>query len=113
MQKNKYPQITKPAKFIRLDLFPAKIVNKQSMDILGEEFRVIITNDHMYFFIDGGDHPIIHSDYILSEFEKIPKVGYSVETDSQSFEITRASNCGCGSGLRGFYPFLGVPYKKN
>lgn len=105
-------QIDKPAEFIRLDLFPTKIVDTFSGKNLGEEFRVIITNDHVYFFIDGGVSPKIFFDAPLVDFSKEVKIGYIVETEDNIYEISRASNCGCGTSLRGFYPFLGVPYRR-
>jgi hypothetical protein len=30
-------------------------------------------------------------------------------TSNHAFLITRAPNCGCGSRIRGLYPFAGVP----
>lgn len=106
-------KIEKPAEFIRLDLFPAKIVNMDTNTNIGEEFRVIITNDHVYFFVDGGINPLIHTESPLTDFTRNSNSGYIVATEENTFEISRATNCGCGSGLRGFYPFLGVPYRRN
>lgn len=104
----------KEATFIRLDLFPAQVVNitvPSEAEFIGDAVRVIVTNDMFYIFhetIHGPD--VLYSEF-LSDFTGSNKDGYVVLTASnKSFTINRAKNCGCGSRLRAFFPFPGVPF---
>jgi len=104
----------KEATFIRLDLFPAQVIDATDLEnpfLVSEQLRVIITNDMIYFFAEGTQGPeIIYEDY-LEEFLGNNKIGYTVTSASgRGFAISRAKNCGCGSTLRAFFPFPGVPF---
>lgn len=104
-------ELPKP-EFIRLDLFPALVVDKDD-NILGDELRVIVTNDRGYLFYEGPtNQPTILSELMLTEFVRNGNKGYILTTEDSEYSIARAKNCGCGSRLRGFHPFLGVPYKR-
>lgn len=91
--------------YVSLDLFPAEIyVNGEK---LGHELKIIVTDADVYVFSDGPT--LIYSDE-HTKFDGSTKLGYTVETDADTLEVKRASGCGCGSRLRGFHPFLGVPH---
>lgn len=104
----------RPATFIRLDLFPAQVFetsNPHDIGLLGEELRAIVTNDYFYLFAEGTTGPKVIYENYLSEFDGNNKTGYILTTpDEKVFEIVRAKNCGCGSTLRGFFPYPGVPF---
>lgn len=104
----------KPATFIRLDLFPAQVYegsNPHDVGFIGDELRAIVTNDYFYLFSEGNTGPKIVYENYLSEFSGNNKEGYYLSTpDEKIFSISRAKNCGCGSTLRGFFPYPGVPF---
>lgn len=104
----------RPATFIRLDLFPAQVFeisNPHDAGFLGDQLRAIITNDSIYLFAEGTTGPKLTYENYISEFSGSNKTGYTVTTpDDKIFEIQRAKHCGCGSALRAFFPFPGVPF---
>lgn len=104
------------AQHIKLDLFPAVVTNTNLPDTdsehyLGNGNRVIVTDTHLYVFKDGSEAP---DAYILgthASFSGSTTPGYDVALEDGSvYHVIRAVNCGCGSRLRGFHPFPGVPY---
>lgn len=101
----------RPANFISLDLFPAKVSSEGGSFVpTHEEYRVIVTDNSFYVFDDNGFSPTdIVSDLLVS-FDGDNKTGYTVTTETDVYHIERALNCGCGSRLRGIHPFAGVPY---
>lgn len=100
----------KQAEFIRLDLFPANI--EKDVTQIGYESRVIITDDMFYIFKDGESGPVVYLAESLVEFEGNNLQGYVVTTDNGQYLVVRAPSCGCGSRLRGFFPFAGVPRRE-
>jgi hypothetical protein len=104
----------KPAKFIRLDLFPAQIMEMTDLKnptLVSKDMRIIITDDMVYIFKEGNQGPMIHYASWLEEFTGSNKTGYIATTAAgETFQIARATNCGCGSSLRGFFPFPGTPF---
>lgn len=104
----------RPAEFIRLDLFPAtveKIIHEDTVEILSDQARVIITNDTFYAFIDGEFGTEILIEEYLIDFTGSNISGYIVITEETAYKITRTKHCGCGSRLRGFFPYPGVPFQ--
>lgn len=97
-----------PANAVWLDLFPARI-EADTWEAKHEEYRVIVTDTYFYIIDDTIDGPkAIFSEPTVA-FEGNNKVGYTVTTPTATFRITRAPNCGCGSRIRGIFPFAGVP----
>lgn len=99
-----------PADFIWLDLFPAKISQSATFQPVHEEYRVIVTNNYFYLLDDTIDGPQAIIKEPLKDFSGSNKVGYTVTTETDTYLVERAINCGCGSRLRGLHPFAGVPY---
>lgn len=101
----------RPANFISLDLFPAKLTTENGTFVTShEEYRVIVTDNAFYLFDDTLEGPqAVISDPLVS-FDGDNKTGYTVTTETDVYHIERALNCGCGSRLRGLHPFAGVPY---
>lgn len=101
-----------PALYLQLDLFPATVTSES----LTEPFpngdkRVIITDSHLYVFTDGVENVNILVQKPITSVSGSTLSGYEVETeDGMRYHIIRVASCGCGSRLRGFHPFPGVPY---
>lgn len=105
-----------PAQHIKLDLFPAKVSLLQDKELIpvtaeGTDNRVIVTDSHLYVFRDGSEAPDPYIIEPITTFLGSTNKGYTVVTSSDSvYHVIRAVSCGCGSRLRGFHPFPGVPY---
>lgn len=97
-----------PANEVWLDLFPAHI-EADTWETKHEEYRVIVTDTYFYIIDDTVDGPKAIFTEPTVAFEGNNKVGYTVTTPIATFRITRAPNCGCGSRIRGIFPFAGVP----
>lgn len=99
-----------PANEVWLDIFPAKIQTVKGLFApIHEEYRVIVTDTYFYIIDDTLEGPAAILTEPTIQFEGSNKVGYTVETPTQIFHITRAPNCGCGTRLRGIFPFAGIP----
>ena len=96
------------ANHIKLDIFPAEVYDLENSDeSLGDQYRVIVTDNHFYAFseTDEGIRPVIKVP--LGSFTGTNRDGYTINS---GWYIKRAQNCGCGSRLRGYHPFPGVPH---
>lgn len=102
-----------PANYIWLDLFPARITVPADpwagFQPAHEEYRVIVTDAHFYILDDTLEGPQAIVTEPLTDFSGSHKEGYTVITEAGTYRVERALNCGCGSRLRGIYPFAGVP----
>jgi hypothetical protein len=100
-----------PANEVWLDLFPAKIAvfDDAEFQPTHEAYRVIVTDTYFYIIDDLSEGPAAIVTLPTVAFEGNNKIGYTVTTPDNSFEISRAANCGCGTRLRGVFPFAGVP----
>ena len=96
------------ASFVRLDLFPASA----TLDT-GEIYtpaRVIVTDDAVHVYMDASGGPAEVYTARLDDFSGRRTTGYTAVSDGGVVvTIARASGCGCGSRLKGFRPFAGVP----
>lgn len=106
-----------PAQFIRLDLFPALLIgdnlpNAQPGNVLDAR-RIIITDTHVLLFADSNVGPVLAHEWPLIDIEGRNTIGWTttVEHEGQplTFLVKRSSGCGCGSRLRGIFPYPGVP----
>lgn len=99
-----------PANEVWLDLFPARITSVEGLfEPKHEEYRVIVTDTYFYIIDDTIDGPAAIFSEPTVKFEGTNKTGYTVVTSNSIFLIERAPNCGCGSRIRGIFPFAGVP----
>ena len=101
-----------PASFIWIDLFPAMVSvggeNEKPMD--DQELKVIVTDNYFYVIGDTLEGPAAIIKEPLESFDGSNKVGYTVTTSlNNTYYFRRADNCGCGTRLRGIFPFPGVP----
>ena len=100
-----------PANAVWLDLFPARI-ESDAWEPKHEEYRVIVTDTYFYIIDDTLEGPKAIVTEPTVAFEGTNRIGYTVTTPSASFFITRAPNCGCGSRIRGIFPFAGVAHTR-
>lgn len=90
---------------IRLDLFPARVEG------LAAVARVIVTDSHYYVLVDSPTGPEPAFSGALHDLTGRNTTGYTV-TDAntgEEYDFRRSTSCGCGSRLRGYRPFPGVP----
>jgi len=101
-----------PANFIWIDLFPADVrPGGPDSATMGEELRVIVTDNYFYVIDDTIDGPAAVIKEPLESFDGSNKLGYTVTTTlGNTYYFIRALNCGCGSRIRGLFPFAGVPF---
>jgi hypothetical protein len=98
--------------YIRLDLFPAYVTRAGAVGPYTDRARVIITDRDFYVFLDAPGGPVCDLSGALFDASGTNRTGYTVELeDGTVYAVSRAQNCGCGSILRGFRPFPGVPYR--
>lgn len=102
--------------YVRLDLFPALVtplVGGVAQGAVTDRGRVIITDRDFYLFLDSSNGPACTISGALYEATGDNRAGYAVTLeDGAAYSVIRATNCGCGSRLRGFTPFPGVPYQR-
>lgn len=107
-----------PAQHLQLDLFPALVTDVTSDDPFrvtaeGTDNRVIVTDSHLYVFRDGTEAPDAFIVEPITSFTGSSGDGYTIAlADGVMYHVIRAESCGCGSRLRGFHPFPGVPYAR-
>jgi len=99
-----------PADFLHLDLFPATVNDLLADSDLGSEFRVVVTDNHLYVFEDNLDGPVTYIKEALRDFSGTNKTGYRIETSFNVYHVKRAPNCGCGASLRGLHLFPDATY---
>lgn len=98
---------------IRLNLLPAQVIVLEN-DAETRRYprtRAIVSEDTIYGYIDTFDGPALEFEYRLEDFSGDNRTGWTAETsEGLVLKISRADDCLCGSRLRGFDPFPGVPY---
>lgn len=105
------------ASFIRVDLFPAILYGPSLPDAtpggILDARRVILTDSYALVFSDSNDGPILSHTWTLVDIEGDNRVGWTVTVEELEtpFLLKRSANCGCGSRLRGIFPYQGVPYQ--
>lgn len=72
---------------------------------LGDELRVVVTDNHLYVLMDSPNGPVMWFKEPLTDFSGTNKTGYRIETESNVYNVKRAPNCGCGASLRGIHLF--------
>lgn len=101
--------------YIRLDLFPAnvaRVYNGVSQGAFTDRARVIITDRDFYVFLDAQGGPKCEISGVLYDASGSNRTGYTATLEDETvYSVSRSTNCGCGSRLRSFMPFKGVPYR--
>lgn len=99
-----------PAQYLNLNLFPSEVTIGDSEKPLLGEYKTIVTNNYLYVITDGVEGPEFVVKEPLTSFEGTGRTGYTVVTETETYLIRRAKNCGCGSRLRSLRVFTGVPH---
>jgi hypothetical protein len=100
-----------PAEFLYLDLFPAVVTELTDDVALGDELRVVVTENYLYVLRDTPDGPEMLTQEATRDFSGTNKTGYTIETVFNRYYVKRAPNCGCGASLRGIHLFPSAVYK--
>lgn len=95
------------AAYLRLDVFPGTAVVNQTT--VYTPARVIVTDDSVYVYMDSENGPTSVYSARLADYVGDRQSGEATSDEGDTVIISRASHCGCGSRLRGFHPFAGVP----
>lgn len=105
------PVFLHEAQYIRLDLFPCRVTKTGDESALpAKEYRVIATDNRLYVLIDSPEGPDALVNEALTDFSGDYNSGFTVTTTESVYTVERELNCGCGSRLRGYHPFLFVPH---
>lgn len=103
------------ANFIRFNLFPLSIqVRNENGDVVVDELksRTVVTDDEVIVYVDSPEGPRPVYQERIDDFYGEAKLGWTVEiSNGDVMSIRRNTGCGCGSRLRGFNPFPGVPFQ--
>lgn len=99
--------------YIRLDLFPAYVTRPGEAQPFSDRVRVIVGDQDFYIFSDSPTGPVCDITEVLYDATGTPADGYHlIAEDGGDYFVRRSTNCGCGSRLRGYRPFPGVPYSR-
>lgn len=99
------------ASHIKLDWFPLNITKDGKAFLPSNaDYRVIVTDSHFYVLSDGLDGPKTDVSEKLVSFEGNHRDGFTIVTEEATYFAVKAESCGCGSQIRGFHPYLGVPH---
>lgn len=103
------------AHYIRLDLFPAFLQGDSLPDTLPggvlDGKRIIITDTYVLVFSDSPIGPVLQHTWTLIDMSGRHTTGWEVQTEEHNFRVNRSTGCGCGSRLRGLFPYTGLPYQ--
>lgn len=101
--------------FIRFNLFPlhVTVTNSEGEQIFeNTATRTFVTDEDVLVYADGAQGPIVAFEDRLEDFTGNASNGWTVLTsEGNTVSISRSSGCGCGSRLKGFNPFPGVPFE--
>lgn len=105
--------------FMRFSLFPLEITVTHD----GEEVwshhksRVVVTDDEIFAYTDdptGREKAVVGYTDRINDFEGTAVTGWTVETAGGDIATFRRSGgCSCGSRLKGFDPFPGLPWPED
>lgn len=102
--------------FIRFNLFPLQttISDADGNPVKSHNAtRTIVTDDEVFVYQDDTNGPSLFFHDRLEDFSGSATEGWTAETtDGYTVSIIRSSGCGCGSRLKGYNPFPGVPFEK-
>lgn len=105
------------AQFLRFSLFPLQVtVTDNAGEKTFEHYksRIVVTDDEVYVYTDGqnGQVETAFNDRLL-DFTGTAKTGWTATTeDGDTVSFIRSSACSCGSRLKGFNPFPGLPFEE-
>lgn len=92
-------------KFIRNSLYPVTI--RSNDEILYKEVKIIIGDTNYYIYDETIDGPTLVEEDAIYDYSRDP---LQLLTPTQTYHLSKSGGCGCGSRLKHFNPFFGVPY---
>lgn len=99
---------------VRFKLVPATvtITNEEAgTELTLPKTLIYVTNRGIHVYVDSFDGPVLEYQSLLDDFDGRATTGWTATTDDGDvIEFKRASGCLCGSRLRSFDPFPGVPF---
>lgn len=102
--------------FIRFNLFPVSVdvTDKDGNPVLHHNTtRGIVTDDEVLIYVDDANGPSVFFTDRLEAFSGNAQTGWTAETtDEYTVTMLRSNGCGCGSRLKGYNPFPGIPFEK-
>lgn len=93
------------ASYIRFASFPMTL--SKDGDILYKEIKAFVTDTHL-IIVDNNRNPALIENLI--SLEGSTAKGYTVTTDVAVYSLFRSLGCACGSTLRSFNPYRGIPH---
>jgi hypothetical protein len=106
--------------FMRFSLFPLEAtVTDANGNVIHEhpKTRVVVTDDEVYVYTDdpaGKEKAVVLFTDRINDFEGNAVEGWTVETvDDYVVTFRRSGGCSCGSRLKGFDPFPGLPWPED
>lgn len=102
-----------PANSIKFDLTPVRIYKDYDAPSYLKA-RLIITDAHYYIFEEGPQgFPVLSEAGPIFDFNRVGPGHISFTTeDKVSYQAEKNPGCNCGSTLKSFHPFFGVPYER-
>lgn len=102
--------------FIRFNLFPiaVDVTDSEGNPVINHTAtRAIVTDDEVYIYADDTHGPSVIFNDRLEDFSGTAQNGWTALTsDGNTVNMTRSGGCGCGSRLKGYNPFPGLPFEK-
>lgn len=102
--------------YLRFNLFPLAVdVNNEQGHLINSypNTRAIVTDEAVFVYTDGVNGPETSFTDRLEDFSGNATDGWTVNTtDGYTLSIKRSDGCGCGSRLKGYNPFPGVPFER-
>lgn len=101
--------------FLRFNLHPieVEIKNGDELKAIHYESRVVVTDEDVFLYVNGNSGPEIGFTDRLEDFSGNAADGWTVQTSTGlTLNMTRSVGCGCGSSLKGYNPFPGIPFEK-
>lgn len=96
-------------KFIRLDVYPARIVHNKK--VIHPNTRIIVGDTDYYIFKETTRGPALEISGPIYDLERDFAAQHKLFLDEDTiYYISRLGGCGCGSTLKNYTPFFGVPY---
>lgn len=102
-----------PASYLRMQLFPAKVVANPPLDLPHTDLKVFVTNTHFIVVGSVDNAYAVITAQPLDEylgFNRTSRMWHLSLEDGTKISIGRADSCGCGSKLRGFALYPGIKY---
>jgi hypothetical protein len=94
------------ANSVIFDFFPASLeINDQRLG--SDQLRIIVTDRYIIAWNDVHDR--IYTEPITG-FTRVTYKEYLITVGDSIIKVKKTQGCGCGSQLKSFHPFQGIPF---